>query len=406
MIDKTLPIGSLSRHIPPLAVVLETRVVTGKGGGPEKTILNTPRYMTPYGFKTLCAYMHPSKDPGFQLLQKRAEKLSCPLIGVEDHGIFDWQVVRRMLQICRENQVTFWHGHDYKSNFLGLYLQRYYPMKLISTVHGWVHHTWKTPIYYALDRWCLKHYDHVICVSNDLHENCLKLGFSPEQCTLVENGIDVNQYVRAIPLEKMKEKWNFPADRLIIGSVGRLSPEKNFAGLISVVSSLIQSGLPISLYIAGEGLLQKPLQKLIDSLGATEHIHLLGYCENILEFFQGLDVFVLNSFREGLPNVILEAMAFEVPVISTRVAGVPKLITNGYNGILVDIDKEGELERMIRMVYTQRDYREMLAQNGNMTVNTEYTLEERMKKVRHIYKKILEKDSPSFDRNYDSWQLF
>ncbi|MDO4584331.1 MAG: glycosyltransferase [Planctomycetia bacterium] len=405
MSEKELRTKTLSRSVPPLAVVLETRVVTGNGGGPEKTILNTPRYMTRYGFKTLCAYMYSPDDPGFPWLKKRAAELDCPLIGVEDRGAFDWQVVRRMLQICRENQVTFWHGHDYKSNFLGLYLRRYYPMKLISTVHGWVHRTWKTPIYYALDRWCLKHYDYVFCVSQDLYTSCLKLGIPSSQCSLLENGIDVYQYSRTMSLEKAKKRWHFPLKRLVVGSMGRLSPEKNFAGLIRAVGKLILEGNPISLYIAGEGPLRESLQRQIDHLGVSEFIHLIGYREDVLDFFQGLDAFVLNSFREGLPNVLLEAMALEVPVISTRIAGIPNLIVNGYNGILVTPDKDEELEQMIKTLYREKDYREMLALNGRYTVSTEFTMEDRMEKIRNIYRRILEKDDPTYDRYHDPWEL-
>ena len=64
-------------------------------------------------------------------------------------------MVPRLLDICRRERVTIWHGHDYKSNLLGLLLRRFWPMRLVTTVHGWVHHTARTPLYYAIDRWCL-----------------------------------------------------------------------------------------------------------------------------------------------------------------------------------------------------------------------------------------------------------
>ena len=152
------------------ACVLETRVVVGAGGGPEKTILNTPRFMNCYGYPTCCAYMRSPDDDKFQTLVQRAENLDCELIPVDDRGMFDFSVLRRMLQICEERNVTIWHGHDYKSNLIGWYLRRKHPMKLVTTVHGWVHNTWKTPFYYAIDRWSRKRYDHVLCVSQDLRE--------------------------------------------------------------------------------------------------------------------------------------------------------------------------------------------------------------------------------------------
>ncbi|MBQ6108399.1 MAG: hypothetical protein IJK97_09325, partial [Thermoguttaceae bacterium] len=105
MINEIVPITSEKRKTEHKATVLETRVVTGQGGGPEKTILNTPRYMTSYGFPTLCAYMHPPKDPGFKTIEKRAAELNCPLVGIDDSGAFDRSVARNLLQICEEKNI-------------------------------------------------------------------------------------------------------------------------------------------------------------------------------------------------------------------------------------------------------------------------------------------------------------
>jgi len=389
MINEIVPITSEKRRVNLKGVVLETRVVTGEGGGPEKTIINTPRYMTSYGYPTFCAYMHPPKDPGFDIIQHRAENLSCPILGIDDRGIFDRTVSRRLLEICREKQVAIWHAHDYKSNFLGLKLRKKHSMKLFTTVHGWVRHTWKTPFYYALDKYCLRGYDHVICVSFDLYEQCLRLGVKKERCSLIENAIDTMQYSRTMKVEEAKEKLGFPKDRLIVGACGRLSPEKNFAGLIQVIAEMIEDGMPVSLFIAGDGPIRETLQKLINATGHNDHIRLLGFRDDIMTFYQGLDLFVLNSLREGLPNVVLEAMAYEVPVLSTRVAGVPRLITNGYDGVLIDMKNETELKHRLRVLLEDAEYRRMIGENGNFTISRQYSFGVRMKKIRDIYDQLL-----------------
>ena len=186
-----------------------------------------------------------------------------------------------------------------------------------------------------------------------------------------------------------KKKLNFPQDRLVLGGVGRLSPEKNFAGLIRVVAKLLNEGFPLALYIAGDGDCREVLQTQIDATGHAEWIHLIGFCENVQDFYQGLDLFVLNSLREGLPNVVLEAMAYEVPVLSTRVAGVPQMITNGYNGVLVEMNSDEDLERRLRMLIAEPEYRHMLSENGFLTVEKQYNFSFRMKKIRSIYDQVL-----------------
>src|SRR5690349_473114 len=110
-----------------LPVVLHVRVVSGTGGGPEKTILNSPRFLPPLGYQAYCAYMHPPRDPGFNAIAARATDLAAPLIEIDDRGPLDLCVVTQLRRICHQRKVAIWHGHDYKSNALGLLLRRFHP---------------------------------------------------------------------------------------------------------------------------------------------------------------------------------------------------------------------------------------------------------------------------------------
>ena len=127
------------------AVVLDARVLAGSGGGPDKTILNSPRHLGPAGYRMLCLYLRPPGDPGFEAIRRKAADKAAPLVEVDDRGPLDWRVVPRLAAVCRRERVAVWHGHDYKTNLLGLLLARLWPMRLVTTVHGWVHHTARTP---------------------------------------------------------------------------------------------------------------------------------------------------------------------------------------------------------------------------------------------------------------------
>ncbi|HZY88424.1 MAG TPA: glycosyltransferase, partial [Gemmataceae bacterium] len=332
------------------AVVLETRVVSGAGGGPDKTILNTPRYLTPWGYRTLCAYMHHPRDRGFEQLRSKARARQAPLLSVADRGPWDWRVVTRLLTICRRERVAIWHGHDYKSNALGLLLRRFWKMRLVTTVHGWVHYTRRTPLYYWVDRVCLPRYESVICVSEDLRERCLACGVPAERCALIENAIDTEEFSRALPAAEAKQRLGVPAGRFVIGAVGRLSAEKGFDVLIRAADRLLKEGLDAELLIVGEGDHRPALEALVAELGCAGRVRLLGYRPDTRDLYQAMDLLALSSYREGLPNVLLEAMALEVPVVATRIAGVPRLIRHGENGLLVEPGDEEGLGRAIRAV--------------------------------------------------------
>src|SRR4051794_8106357 len=205
-----------------MPVVLDTRVVAGSGGGPDKTILNSPRYLLAGGYKMICAYMHAPTDPGFEQLRQKAQLWHAPLVSVHDRGPWDWQVVSQMLDVCRRERVQIWHGHDYKSNALGLLIKRFWPMRLVTTVHGWVEQTRRTPLYFWIDRLCLPRYELVICVSPDLHERCLASGVPKDRCVLLENGVDTEEYSRRCDLREAKIKLGIAPERFVIGAVGRL----------------------------------------------------------------------------------------------------------------------------------------------------------------------------------------
>jgi glycosyltransferase involved in cell wall biosynthesis len=372
-----------------MLTVLDTRVVTGAGGGPEKTILNSPRFLSSAGYRMLCAYMHPPEDPGFDQLRQKARTWKAPLLSVHDRGAWDWQVVPQLVQICRRERVRIWHGHDYKSNMLGLLVRMLWPMHLVTTVHGWVKQTRRTPLYYAIDRLCLPYYESVICVSKDLHEHCLACGVPARRCSLIENAIDTEQYSRRLPVGEAKRRLGFPPERSVIGAVGRLSEEKGFDYLIRSTAALVKAGFDVSLLIVGEGDRAPYLRSLITELSCAGRVALLGYRSDLTELYQAMDIFALSSLREGLPNVLLEAMALEIPIVATSVAGVPQLIRDGETGLLVPAQSVTQLTAALARLLRDDPLRQRLAQSARRIVEARYSFAVRMQRIRAIYDRLL-----------------
>lgn len=370
-------------------VVLDARVVTGVGGGPEKTLLNSPRFLARAGYRMLCAYMHPPGDPGFDELRRRAREAGAPLVSVPDRGPADWRVPVRLLNLCRRERVVLWHGHDYKSNALGLLLSRFWPMRLVTTVHGWVRHTGRTPLYYRVDRFCLPRYERVLCVSPDLYDESRACGVPEARCVLLENGIDTQEYVRSLSVAEAKRRLGLPPGRLVVGAVGRLSPEKGFDLLIRAVDQLLSEGLDLHLVIAGEGDERARLEALAAGLGRRERVTLLGYRPDTPLLYQALDAFALSSHREGLPNVVLEAMALEAPVVATRVGGVPRLVRDGENGLLVEPGDGAGLGAALGRLLRDAGLRARLAREGRRTAETAYGFAARMEKLAALYDALL-----------------
>jgi len=370
-------------------VVLDARVVTESGGGPDKTILNSPRFFEPLGYRNLCAYMHPPGDAGFEALRQKAAAWGAPLFSIPDRGAWDWKVVTGLLDLCRRERVAIWHGHDYKSNALGLLLRRFWPMRLVTTVHGWVKETRRTPLYYKIDQLCLPRYESVICVSEDLYERSLAYGVPVQRCCVIENGIDTEQFRRRQTTGEAKAKLGLPRERFIVGGVGRLSPEKGFDLLLRAVRRLVERGLDVGVVIAGEGSAKTSLETLASELGLGDRVKLLGYCGDTRPVFEAMDVFALSSLREGLPNVVLEALAMETPVAATRIAGVPRLIVDGETGLLVEPGAVDELAAALERMARDQSLRKTTTGAGRRRIETSYSFAARIDKIRTIYDRLL-----------------
>jgi glycosyltransferase involved in cell wall biosynthesis len=373
----------------PLGLVLHARVVTGAGGGPEKTILNSPHYLREHGYDCICLYLRPPADDGFEIIRQRAAEREAPLVEIDDRGAWDWRVLRRVLDVCRRDNVTVWHGHDYKTNLLGLLLRRWHLMHLVTTVHGWVHHTNRTPLYYALDRWALRRYDRVICVSADLAAECCREGVPKDRVVHIDNAIDAVRFTRQRSIVAAQQELGWPAGRLLIGAVGRLAEEKGFDLLIRAAAKLSAEGRDVGVAIAGDGPEQARLEQLSRDLGCPDRVRLMGFQADLKPFYEAMDIYALSSRREGLPNVLLEAMALDVPVIATRVAGVPTLIDDGKNGLLIDGGSVDALAVAIGRLADDVELREGLAVAGRATVLNRYSFAARMAKVAAVYDDVL-----------------
>lgn len=372
-----------------MRVVLDPRVVTGAGGGPEKTILTSPKFLRPLGYEMVCAYLHPPNDPGFEHLVRRADASGAPLVSVPDCGPLDFGVVRQLLSTCRERNVEIWHGHDYKTNALGLVLARFHRMRLVTTLHGWVERTTRTPAYFRIDKLCLPFYERVYAVSADLADAARRARVRPSRVITLENGIDLGDYRRVLSVREAKAALGLPPDSLVVGGVGRLSAEKAFAALVESVAELVRRGFDARLVIVGEGGERANLGRQIGESGLGGRVTLAGFQRDVRPYFQAFDVFALPSLREGLPNALLEAMAFGVPSVASRVAGIPKVITDGVDGVLIEPGDAGQLTEALTALLGDPAKRASMGAAARATVEARYSFAERMRKLAASYDELL-----------------
>ena len=166
-------------------------------------------------------------------------------------------------------------------------------------------------------------------------------------------------------------------------SVGRLSAEKGLSYLIQAVDELVnRTGMDVTLRMGGKGPEENSLKQEVARRGLEERVQFLGYIPDgeLLAAYRASDVFMLPSLTEGLPQALLEAMACGVPVVASRVGGIPHLITDGENGLLVTPTDVSQLTRAVCQLVGDRALRERIRENGGRTAR-EHTMETEVARV-------------------------
>ncbi|MCC6581599.1 MAG: glycosyltransferase family 4 protein [Phycisphaeraceae bacterium] len=373
-------------------VVLHVRVVTHSGGGPDKTILRSPRYADASRYTIEAAYIHPRRDPGFDVIRNHADAQHCTLWPIAESCPLDPRTVFALARLCRQRRVRIWHGHDYKSNALGLLVRRWHPMHLVTTVHGWTHDTLRAKLYYHLDNRCIPRYEHVLAVSPPLADHCRKLGVPDDRLTYVPNGIDADEYSRARDIAAAKASLQLPGDRIAIGVVGRLSVEKGVDRAVRVLPALLKLNPNVELMLIGDGPQRGQLEQLARELNITDRVRFLGWQKQTKPFLEAMDLLLLPSLTEGLPNAVLEAMAMRVPVVATDVGAVRDLLDRGQCGRIVSHDLVTWPDAMTSLLIDP-ELRRHLADLARARVETRYSFHQRMRTVMAIYDHVLSLDA-------------
>jgi glycosyltransferase involved in cell wall biosynthesis len=384
-VKRTPPPAGNGRRAP--ARVLHLRTVAGRGGGPEKTILNSPRFLEGR-YQMRLAYIRPEGDPAYDM-PERARQMGVDLVDIPERTGMDPRTLWRLIGEVRRFRPDILHAHDYKTDILAVLLGRWFGARTLTTMHGFVSRGGRLEVYYRLDHWALRRLDHVVAVSDDLYQMLPALGIPPTRRSLLPNGIDVQQFARRRSTREARASLGMDASRLVIGAVGRLAAEKGFDLLIQAFDRILGTGLDAELVIVGEGQERPRLEALIAQLGRGDRVRLLGYQAEVRHLYEAFDVFALSSRREGLPNVVLEAMALEVPVVATRVAGVPGMIEDGIDGLLVEPESVDELTAALQRLLPDGDLRRRLAAGARHTIESRYSFTARMERMGLIYDRLL-----------------
>lgn len=253
--------------------------------------------------------------------------------------------IRALRRLVREHAIELVHAHWILPNgFVAARVRRTTGVPFAVTLHGSdVFMAERNALFTRMARAALRGASHVTACSADLQQRLGALaGGDPEgKIRLVANGTDV--VPTTTDVATTRRRWGFAgSDRLLV-AVGRLVDKKGFEYLLRAAPAVLARVPDVRVVIGGQGELEEPLRRLADELGIAERVSFTGGLSHpeVLDLIAAAEVFVMPSVRDrsgnidGLPIVVLEAMAAERPVVASAVAGMPLAIEDGTSGVLV-----------------------------------------------------------------------
>jgi len=176
-----------------------------------------------------------------------------------------------------------------------------------------------------------------------------------------------------------------------IGVVSRLSEEKGIQYLLKAVPLIARQISDFKVYIAGEGNYRRQLHFLVESLNVQRYVQFVGFLHNVREFLQRLDLFVQPSRSESLGVAIIEAMSAGLPVVATRVGGIPEIITDNVSGLLVPSQNAEALAEAIVTLCRDSEMRKSMGAAGKKLIEQRFRVPDFIREMNDLYEKLLEK---------------
>lgn len=302
---------------------------------------------------------------------------------------FDPGLILQVLRELRNGEYDILQTHGYKTHLLGMIAKKRLGIPWLAFLHGWTAENFKVKFYHALDRYSIRAADTVVAVSQDLEQFAVDARGSTENIHFVPNAIDSEvDLKRDQGGEAVREKLGVKADELLIGVFARLSPEKGHRFLLRALAAERENLPPFKVVIAGRGPERESIERLRDELGLAEQVLFAGYTRYMRDYFEAIDLLVLPSLLEGLPNVILEAAVMGVPAMACDVGAVRFVIEDGVNGWVLEPGSVDSLRKKLRTALSDKERRQQVAKEASERVFPRFAPDTRANFFHDLYLKL------------------
>ena len=334
--------------------------------GVTKVTLNLSRQLQQYGCKIYYGCQNPND---VEIIKKHNIQFIEIPFQLEKKTFSSYaKSIYVINKIVKEKKINLIHSHHRWSSFISFFICSIYGIPLLTTYHG-IHSKKRKLSIFG---------DAVISVSEDSKNHLISyFKIDKDKIRVIYNGINLPQQCADI------------TNKCNILSVARLSKEKDHKTLFIAFKKLKQKYPKLRLTLAGDGELKNELINFSKKLDIYDNIKFLGKIENIEDIYQKGGIFVLSSTTEGFPIALLEAMSYGLPVVTTNVGGINKIVQNNINGYIVEKENPEEIYIAVSKLIDNENCSTMFRENGINTINQNFSIDKMAQDTIKLYKEIL-----------------
>jgi len=367
--------------------------------GADNVLIELSKELQHTDFSPIIGVFENAQNPHLEVAEE-AKREGFPVTIFPCNGRLDFRTILLIRRFLEQQQINIIHTHGYKSNLYALAASLSKKASLVTTCHNWLGDDPKMRFYARLDKFFLSRFDRIIAVSDSVKQDILNHNISPKKVLAIHNGIEIDRFDNKENENGLRRGLGIDENCKVIGTVGRLSEEKGHIHLLKASEKVLKEYPKVVFLIVGDGPLRRHLEAKSCEL-ATELISSGTGCSKTPLIFTGvrsdmpaiyslMDVFVLPSLTEGLPMVLLEAMASMLPVVATRVGDVPAVVKDNETGLLIEPgDEKGIKESLVYLLKNPEIARDM-GEMGCKKVKEHYSSKKMAREYIDIYNEALE----------------
>ena len=323
----------------------------------------------------------------------------------EDNGIKSYSVkfsnkklltvANELKSIIKENNIKIVHAHDNNASLSAYLTKRIFRLdiKVVSHIHSCYPWLKENGINKKLDKHLRPKYDINIFCGNEVYNFYINNSdyIKQETTKILSNAVDItmNRNIKSYDKDKLKELYKIPKNRTVLGFIGRLCDIKGIIPFINEVSKSREQFNDSVILLVGSGDQEDEIKRLINELDLNYLFILTGFQEEVNKFYKIIDIFFLSSRYEGLPMVILEAMAFSKPIISMNVGGIGEVIRDNTGKLIESGNYIKFVEELIK-IKDNKDMQKLYGDNAYKVIRDSYDIKKYTNDLERKYDELTE----------------